>query len=48
MPANHKWYRNLAVSHMIVNTMRKYKDEWRAELEERGKIELAKLKQAKS
>jgi PPK2 family polyphosphate:nucleotide phosphotransferase len=48
VPANHKWYRNLAVSHVIVNTMRKYKDEWHAELEERGKLELARLKQAKT
>jgi polyphosphate kinase 2 (PPK2 family) len=43
VPANHKWYRNLAVSRVIVDTMRAYKDEWQAELEERGKRELAKL-----
>ena len=47
VPANHKWYRNLAISHVIAHTMRKYKDEWQAELEERGKRELAKLKQIK-
>lgn len=45
VPANHKWYRNLAVAHVLVTTMRKYKDEWKADLQERGKQELAKLKQ---
>lgn len=44
VPANRKWYRNLAVSHMIAHTMRKYKDEWQAQLEEHGKQELEKLK----
>lgn len=48
VPANHKWYRNLAISHVIVHAMRKYKDEWQAELEERGKLELAKLKRTKT
>jgi PPK2 family polyphosphate:nucleotide phosphotransferase len=48
VPANHKWYRNLAISHTIAHTMRKYKDEWQAELVERGKLELAKLNQIKS
>jgi PPK2 family polyphosphate:nucleotide phosphotransferase len=45
VPANHKWYRNLAVAHTLVSTMRKYKDKWKADLEERGKKELEKLKQ---
>ena len=45
VPANHKWYRNLAISHVIAHTMRHYKDEWQADLEERGKLELAKLSQ---
>jgi PPK2 family polyphosphate:nucleotide phosphotransferase len=48
VPANHKWYRNLAISHVLVNTMRKYKDEWHTQLEERGKLELAKLNQART
>lgn len=48
VPANHKWYRNLAISHVIAHTMRKYKDEWQADLEERGKLELAKLNQIKT
>lgn len=48
VPANHKWYRNLAISHVIAHTMGKYKDEWQAELEERGKVELAKVNQIKT
>jgi len=44
VPANHKWYRNLAVAHTMVQTMHKYKDEWRAALEERGQRELELLK----
>lgn len=42
--ANHKWYRNLAVAHTIVNTMRQYKDEWKAGLEARGQRELESLR----
>jgi PPK2 family polyphosphate:nucleotide phosphotransferase len=45
VPGNHKWYRNLAVAHTIVHTMRQYKDEWKTELEARGQMELEKLKQ---
>ncbi len=48
VPANHKWYRNLAVAYTIVHTMRQYKDEWKANLEERGKRELEKLKSMRS
>ena len=44
VPANHKWYRNLAVAHTMVHTMRQYKDEWHAALEERGRRELELLK----
>lgn len=48
VPANHKWYRNLAVAHTLVHTMRQYKDEWKAELEARGARELEKLRTMKS
>ena len=48
VPANHKWYRNLAVAHTIVHTMRKYRDEWKADLEERGRKQLELLKKLKS
>ncbi len=45
VPANHKWYRNLAIAHTLIHTLGKYKDEWKAELEARGKAELEALKQ---
>lgn len=48
VPANHKWYRNLAISHVIARTMHRYKDEWQADLEERGKLELEKLNRIKT
>lgn len=47
VPANHKWYRNLAVAHVLVDTMRKYKDEWKMQLEARGRKELEALKKIK-
>ncbi|GLV58886.1 hypothetical protein KDH_57140 [Dictyobacter sp. S3.2.2.5] len=45
VPANHKWYRNLAIAQTLVDTMRKYKDEWKSDLEERGRKELEALQQ---
>jgi PPK2 family polyphosphate:nucleotide phosphotransferase len=45
VPANHKWYRNLAVARTIVQVLRKYKDEWQADLEARGQHVLEELKQ---
>jgi PPK2 family polyphosphate:nucleotide phosphotransferase len=44
VPANHKWYRNLAVAHTIVNTMRQYREEWKTALEARGQRELEALR----
>ena len=44
VPSNHKWFRNLAVAQMLVHTMRKYKDEWKEDLEARGQQELEQLK----
>jgi PPK2 family polyphosphate:nucleotide phosphotransferase len=43
VPANHKWYRNLLVARTLVQTLRQYKDEWQAQLVERGERELALL-----
>lgn len=48
VPANHKWYRDLAIAYTLVHTMRKYQDQWKAELEERGKKELAALQQMRA
>ena len=43
VPANHKWYRNLAIAHTLVHTMRTYQDEWKTQLEARGRQELQAL-----
>ncbi|GAC1613637.1 MAG: hypothetical protein NVS4B7_05210 [Ktedonobacteraceae bacterium] len=48
VPANRKWYRNLAVAQTIVHTMRKYKDEWKTDLEARGQQELEMLKRMRT
>jgi PPK2 family polyphosphate:nucleotide phosphotransferase len=45
VPANHKWYRNLLVARTLVSTLRQYKDEWEAQLVERGERELLLLAQ---
>jgi PPK2 family polyphosphate:nucleotide phosphotransferase len=47
IPSNHKWFRNLAVAHILVHTMRQYKNEWTTDLEALGKQELALLKKKK-
>ncbi len=48
VPANHKWYRNLAIAQVLSDTMHKYKDEWQADLEARGQKELAALKKMRT
>ncbi len=45
VPANQKWYRNVLVARTLVHTLRQYKDEWQAQLVERGERELALLAQ---
>ncbi|GHO42624.1 polyphosphate kinase 2 family protein [Ktedonospora formicarum] len=45
VPANHKWYRNMAIAQTLVETMQQYKDEWRKDLLARGEKELVALKQ---
>ncbi|HLG65318.1 MAG TPA: polyphosphate kinase 2 family protein [Ktedonosporobacter sp.] len=45
VPANHKWYRNLAIAHTLVAVMQQYKSEWKKELEARGQQALAQLYQ---
>lgn len=47
VPADHKWYRNLAVAETVVDTMNKYKHQWRTRLEARGQQELEALQQLK-
>lgn len=43
IPANHKWYRNLAIAQTLVETLRPYKDEWEQALQALGKERLAEL-----
>jgi len=47
VPSDHKWYRNLAVAETLVDVMSKYKDEWRSQLQARGKLELEALQKLK-
>jgi PPK2 family polyphosphate:nucleotide phosphotransferase len=43
VPANAKWYRNLAVAESIVSALRNYKDDWVTRLDEMGKAGRAEL-----
>jgi len=45
VPANHKWTRNVLVARTLVSTLRPYKQEWEAQLVERGERELTLLAQ---
>jgi PPK2 family polyphosphate:nucleotide phosphotransferase len=44
VPANHKWFRNLAIAHTLVEALRPYKEGWEKDLQDRGEKELALLK----
>ncbi len=47
IPADHKWYRNLAVAEILVEALRPYRKDWLRSLEELGaerKAELAKFR----
>lgn len=44
VPANHKWFRNLAIAHTLVEALRPSKNQWEKDLRARGKKELALLK----
>ena len=47
VPANHKWYRNLAIAETLVKTLSEYKSDWKDTLEKIGKerkAELAKMR----
>jgi PPK2 family polyphosphate:nucleotide phosphotransferase len=43
VPANRKWYRNLAVSEVLVETLREYGKDWRKALDAMSKARLAEL-----
>lgn len=44
VPANHKWFRNLAIAHTLVEALRPHKKVWEKELQKRGREELKILK----
>lgn len=45
VPADHKWYRDLAVAQQIVDTLRPYKKTWLRSLEALGKQQLQEIMQ---
>ncbi len=47
IPSDKKWYRNYAVAQIVAEAMRAHKDDWREELDERGKRQLAAIAAAK-
>jgi PPK2 family polyphosphate:nucleotide phosphotransferase len=44
IPANKKWYRNLAISEVLVETLREYQPAWRAALDKLSRERLSELK----
>lgn len=44
VPADKKWYRNLAVCETLVQTLREYREQWRATLRGMSEARLAELK----
>lgn len=45
IPANRKWYRDLAIAEAIAESLRPYKDEWMDHLKEQGQHELAAIQE---
>ncbi|MEJ7618587.1 MAG: PPK2 family polyphosphate kinase [Pyrinomonadaceae bacterium] len=45
VPANKKWFRNLAIAETIVEALRPYKAQWMSELEETGARALQEIKE---
>jgi PPK2 family polyphosphate:nucleotide phosphotransferase len=43
IPADHKWYRDLAVAQQIVETLEPFKKQWMSSLEAMGKVQLAEI-----
>ncbi len=46
VPSDRKWFRNLAVAQVIVETLEPYRERWMSALQERGDRELAVLREA--
>ncbi len=45
VPANNKWFRNLAVAEAIVEALKPYKNEWLKKLDSMGETELAAIQE---
>ena len=43
VPANKKWFRNLAVAQAVVNALKPYEEQWRARMEEVGRKAKAEI-----
>jgi hypothetical protein len=43
VPANKKWFRNLAIAEAIVNALKPYERQWRSRLEKIGQKEKAEI-----
>ena len=43
VPADHKWFRDLAITELLVETLKPLRKEWMEKLNERGKAALAEL-----
>jgi PPK2 family polyphosphate:nucleotide phosphotransferase len=48
VPADKKWFRNYLVSRTIVSTLKPYRKQWLASLEERGALSKARLKELRA
>jgi PPK2 family polyphosphate:nucleotide phosphotransferase len=48
VPANRKWFRNLAIVETLVNLLRPYRDEWLEALKAKGEAELKAIQEARS
>jgi PPK2 family polyphosphate:nucleotide phosphotransferase len=48
VPANHKWFRNLAISETLVNLLRPFKKEWLDALAAKGEAELKAIREARA
>ncbi len=47
VPADHKWFRNVAIGQAIVAALEPYEERWRRELEQRGQTNLAAIAAAR-
>jgi PPK2 family polyphosphate:nucleotide phosphotransferase len=48
VPADRKWFRNLAIAEAIVDLLRPHKDSWLQELETRGEAELKAIRETRA